>query len=122
MSNDTNDLEQQNKHERDKLLHSIFTRTARSIDSILKDTAPAKLTASMLNSINQFLRLNDVSSATIPDEDDNRRETQELAAQVKEAMGDDTTPEERGAWNEGGGALENEFGKRARQSEPFDDR
>ena len=125
----------------------IFTRRCRAVDPenppveiplanqpvycsvqtgiwIVETTDPANLKASMLQSINTFLRLNDVSTATIPDEDGDARETRELAAQVKEAMGDDMTPEERRAWNEGrGGALENEFGgKSARQSEPFDDR
>ena len=112
MSNDTNDLEQQNKKERDKLLHSIFIRTAKAIDDILKNTEPAELKASMLNSINQFMRLNDISNDTIPDEDEDAREGRELAAQIK-ALTDDMTPEERKAWDEGtaqGAALRKQFG------------
>ncbi len=86
MTNDTNDLEQQNKRERDRLLHSIFTRTAKAIDDILKNTDPADLKASMLQSINTFLRINDISNETIPDEDEDQRETRELAAQVQRLM------------------------------------
>ncbi len=83
MSNETNDLEQQNKAERDRLLHSIFTRTAKAIDDILKNTNPADLKASMLQSINTFLRINDISNETIPDEDEDARETRELAEQIR---------------------------------------
>ncbi len=113
MTNDTNDLEQQNKAERDKLLHSIFTRTAKAIDNILKNTDPAELKASMLQSINTFLRINDISSDTIPDEDEDTRETRELATQVR-ALDDDMTPEERRQWDEGNAqkaALQAEFGE-----------
>ncbi len=112
MSNDTNDLEQQNKAERDKLLHSIFTRTAKAIDDILKNTDPADLKASMLQSINTFLRINDISNETIPDEDEDAREVRELAAKVK-SLSDDMTPEERRQWDEGtaqGEALRKQFG------------
>ena len=98
MTNDTNDLEQQNKAERDRLLHSIFTRTAKAIDDILKNTDPADLKASMLQSINTFLRINDISNETIPDEDEDTRETRALAAKVK-AMHDDMSPEDRKAWD-----------------------
>ena len=111
MSNDTNDLEQQNKRERDKLLHSIFTRTAKAIDDILKNTDPADLKASMLQSINTFLRINDISNETIPDEDEDARETRELADKVR-ALTADMSPEERTAWDEGtaqGEALRREF-------------
>ncbi len=108
MTNETNDLD---KKERDKLLHSIFTRTAKAIDDILKNTDPADLKASMLQSINTFLRINDISNETIPDEDEDTRETRELAAQIK-ALHADMTPEERKAWDEGtaqGEALRREF-------------
>ena len=80
MTNETNDLD---KKERDKLLHSIFTRTAKAIDDILKNTDPADLKASMLQSINTFLRINDISNETIPDEDEDARETRELAEQIR---------------------------------------
>ena len=83
MTNDTNDFEQQDRRERAKLLHSIFSRTARIIDDILANTPPDKLKASMLNSINQFLRLNDISMDTIPDEDEDAREVRELGALVR---------------------------------------
>ncbi len=111
MTDDINDLEQQNKAERDKLLHSIFTRTAKAIDDILKNTDPSDLKASMLQSINTVLRINDISNETIPDEDEDQRAGRELAAQVK-ALQDDMTPEERKAWDEGtaqGEALRREF-------------
>ena len=80
MTNETNDLD---KKERDKLLHSIFTRTAKAIDDILKNTDPADLKASMLQSINTFLRINDISNDTIPDEDEDDREARELGALVR---------------------------------------
>ena len=83
MTNDTNDLQQQDKKERDRLLHSIFTRTAKAIDDILKNTDPADLKASMLQSINTFLRINDISNETIPDEDEDARETRELGDLVR---------------------------------------
>ena len=98
MTNDTNDLEQQNKAERDKLLHSIFTRQAKAIDNLLATTPVEDLKASMIQSITQFLRLSDVSAETIPDEDDDTRASRELAAQVK-AMHDDMTPDERREWD-----------------------
>ncbi len=80
MTNDTNDLD---KKERDKLLHSIFTRTAKSIEEILNNTDTADLKASMLQSINTFLRINDISNETIPDEDEDARETHELGDLVR---------------------------------------
>ena len=109
MTNETNDLD---KKERDKLLHSIFTRTAKAIDDILKNTDPSDLKASMLQSINTFLRINDISNETIPDEDESARAGRELAAQVR-ALDADMTPEERRQWDEGtaqGEALRKEFG------------
>ena len=109
MTNETNDLD---KKERDKLLHSIFTRTAKAIDDILKNTDPADLKASMLQSINTFLRINDISNETIPDEDEDQRETRALAAKVK-AMHDDMSPEDRKAWDAveaGRAALVEKFG------------
>ena len=109
MTNETNDLD---KKERDKLLHSIFTRTAKAIDDILKNTDPAELKASMLQSINTFLRINDISNETIPDEGEDTREARELSAQVR-ALSDDMTPEERRQWDEGtaqGEALRKQFG------------
>ena len=112
MTNDTNDLEQQNKVERDKLLHSIFTRQAKAIDDLLRTTPVEKLKASMLQSITQFLRLSDVSAETIEDEDESARAGRELAAQVR-ALDADMTPEERRQWDEGtaqGEALRKEFG------------
>ena len=98
MSNDTNDLEQQNKRERDKLLHSIFTRQAKAIDNLLATTPVEDLKASMIQSITQFLRLSDVSAETIPDEDEDTRATRELAAQVT-AMHDNMSPDERKEWD-----------------------
>ena len=65
----------------------------------------------MLQSINTFLRLNDISNETIPDEDEDTREARELAAQIK-ALHADMTPEERKACDEGtaqGEALRREF-------------
>jgi len=109
MTNETNDLD---KKERDRLLHSIFTRTAKAIDNILKNTDPADLKASMLQSINTFLRINDISNETIPDEDEDTREARELAAQVR-ALDADMTPEQRRQWDEGtaqGAALRKQFG------------
>ncbi len=112
MTNDTNDLEQQNKAERDKLLHSIFTRQAKALDNLLATTPVEDLKASMLQSITQFLRLSDVSAETIADESEDNREARELAAQVK-ALHGDMTPEERRQWDEGtaqGAALRKQFG------------
>ena len=83
MTDNTSDLAPQNSQERDELLRSIFTRTARAIDTILRETPPEKLKASLLQSINQFLRLNDVSAGTLPDEDKETRAARELADQVR---------------------------------------
>ena len=87
MSNKTDDdFARQDKRERDKLLHSIFTRTAKSIDDILKNTAPADLSASMIQSINTFMKINDISNDTIPDEAEEDREARDLAAQVRKSQ------------------------------------
>ncbi len=119
MTNDTNDLEQQNKRERDKLLHSIFTRTAKAINDILKNTDPADLKASMLQSINTFLRINDISNETIPDEDEDARETRELGALVKRLTEEGEAQErEDAAILAAGGQIEK---TPSAQSEPFDD-
>ncbi len=79
------DFARQDKRERDKLLHSIFTRTAKAIDAILKKTKPEDLKASMIQSINTFLRINDISAETIPDEAEEHREARELAEQVRKS-------------------------------------
>ncbi len=119
MTNDTNDLEQQNKRERDKLLHSIFIRTAKAIDNILKNTDPADLKASMLQSINTFLRINDISNETIPDEDEDQRETRELAEQVRRITAEGEAHErEDAAILAAGGTIQK---RPSPQSEPFDD-
>ncbi len=118
MSNDTNDLEQQNKAERDRLLHSIFTRTAKAIDDILKNTNPADLKASMLQSINTFLRINDISNETIPDEDEDARETRELGALVRRLTEEGEAQErEDAAILAAGGQIAK---TPSTQSEPFD--
>ena len=76
-------LDQQNKADRDKLLHSIFTRQAKAIDELLANTPAGKLKASTIQAVTQFLRLSDVSAATIADEGTNARETQELSDLVR---------------------------------------
>ena len=118
MANDTNDLEQQNKIERDRLLHSIFTRQAKAIDNLLATTPPEKLKASMLQSITQFLRLSDVSAETIPDADEDTRETRELGDLVRELTEEGEAQErEDAATLAAGGKITSNTSP---QSEPFD--
>ncbi len=118
MSDDTNDLEQQNKAERDRLLHSIFTRQAKAIDNLLATTPVEKLKASMIQSVTQFLRLSDVSAETIPDEDEGTRQERELGEQVRSltAEGEAQKREDAATLAAGGKITSNT----SPQSEPFD--
>ena len=118
MTNDTNDLEQQNKRERDKLLHSIFTRQAKAIDNLLATTPVEKLKASMIQSVTQFLRLSDVSAETIPDEDEGAREELELGDLVRSLEADsEAQKREDAATLAAGGKITSNTRP---QSEPFD--
>lgn len=71
--------------DRDDLLRSIHDRTAAAIDEILRVTPVAEIKASLIQSITQFLRLNDVSAGTLPDETRDAQEADALAKQVRES-------------------------------------
>lgn len=118
MPNDINDLAQQNKVERDKLLHSIFTRQAKAIDNLLASTPVEELKASMIQSITQFLRLSDVSAETIADEDEDDRETRELGDLVRSLDADSAALAKEDA--EAGGTLKSQSpAKGSGLSDPF---
>ena len=103
---------------REAVLRSIHDRTAEAIDEILRTTPVDQIKASLLQSITQFLRLNDVSAGTLPDETKEARETRELAAQVR-GFADDQAREEAEARARG----ETVTGPMLRhQDEPFEDR
>lgn len=72
--------------ERDKLLHEIWCFQARAIRDILRETASGEMKASMLQSINTFLRCNDITSATIPDADRDTKAASVLSQKIKELV------------------------------------
>ena len=74
---------EQHARERATLLHNIWMSQARAVARILENTPPEKLKASMLQSINQFLRLNDVSSGTLDDEGKEKKIAQDLSQQLR---------------------------------------
>ena len=120
MTDQPNDDVETKKTSRDReaVLRSIHDRTAEAIDEILRTTPVDKIKASLLQSITQFLRLNDVSAGTLPDETKEAREGRELAAQVR-ALREDGEREEADARARGETVLRPTLGV---QSEPFDDR
>ena len=69
--------------ERARLLHDIWTRQARAVANILEETPTSKLKASMLASVNSFLKLNGVSFDTLPDPNADAREESTLAQKIK---------------------------------------
>ena len=115
------DLERQNKAERDQLLHSIFTRQAKAIDDLLAKTPVGKLKASTIQAVTQFLRLSDVSAATIADEGTNARETKELSDLVKALDVDSAAlAKEEAATLAAGGTIKSQAPERSSSlSDPF---